>query len=336
MAPTQQAHTYESAGDNAPRADKKSHVSKAVAREMNRLKTQEGQMIKALSKMNFNEKRQYDLTNKQKKRLRRRENAAVYAPDPDKIALKEEKAAQRAQDPERIARMEAHNQKTAENKARLQAKRARNIKESRQHGAGRSLMDKIKVETSDALEHASALQSHGAENEYISRGPAIRIRGQRAAHQVNTELQDLATVHSMPEETGTDAFLDRADSLIHQTLASVNSVLSPADRKNLEEALSLVRTVQLLSSKDHRPLQNSTSYTGQFDRVLRGPNPDEYLTHDRRSASAGVPIKQENTSDGDAFAQQRDSRSDGHLRGGFSDGFNLSQSGIPERDAMVE
>ena len=68
----------------------------------------------------------------------------MYAPDPDKIAQKEEKAAQRAQDPERIARLEAHNQKTAENKARLQAKRARNLKENRQHGAGRLLMDKIK------------------------------------------------------------------------------------------------------------------------------------------------------------------------------------------------
>jgi len=50
MAPTQQAHSYESAGDNAPRADEKSHMSKAVAREMNRLKTQEGQMIKVSSR----------------------------------------------------------------------------------------------------------------------------------------------------------------------------------------------------------------------------------------------------------------------------------------------
>jgi hypothetical protein len=203
--------------------------------------------------MNFDEsRRQHDLTHKQKKRLRQRENAALQTLDPAKVARREEKAAQRAQDPERIARLEAHNQKTAENKARVQAKRARNIKESRQHGAGRLLMRKIKIETSDALEHASAVQSHasavqshGADNDYVPIGPAIRTRGQRAAQEVNTKLQALATVHSMPDETGTDAFLDRADSLIHQTLAS-NSALSPTDRKNLEEALSLVRTVQFL------------------------------------------------------------------------------------------
>lgn len=260
----------------------------------------------------------------------------MYAPDPDKIAQKEEKAAQRAQDPERIARLEAHNQKTAENKARLQAKRARNLKENRQHGAGRLLMDKIKVETSDALEHASSLQARGADNEYISSGPAIRTRGQRAAHQVNTELQALATVHSMPEETGTDAFLDRADSLIHQALVSSNSTLSPADRKNLEEALSLVRTVQLLSSKDYRPLQTDTSYAGQFDRVLLGPDPGERHAHGRGNASEGVPIKQEHTSEGDFISREHDSGSGGHLRGGSSTSYNLLQTDVTERDAMVE
>lgn len=286
--------------------------------------------------MNFDEKRQHDLTKKQRKRLRRQEDAALYAPDPEKIAQKEEKAAQRAQDPERIARLEAHNQKTAENKARLQAKRARNIKESRQRGTGRLLMDKIKVETSEALEHTSALQPRGADNEYISGGPAIKTRGQCAAHKVNTELQALATVHSMPEETGSDAFLDRADSLIHQTLVSSISTLSPADRKNLEEALSLVRTVQLLSSKDYRPLHANTSYAGQFDRVLRGPDPGESHAYDRGDASEGVPIKQEHTLDGDFVTRGHNSSSDGHLRGGFSTGYNLSQTGATERDAMVE
>lgn len=286
--------------------------------------------------MNFNEKRQHDLSKKQKKRLRRREDTVMYAPDPDKIALKEEKAAQRAQDPERIARLEAHNQKTAENKARLQAKRARNIKESKQHGAGRLLMDKIKVETSEALEHASGLQSRGVDNNYLPSHPAIKTRGQRAAHKVNTELQNLATVHSMPEETGTDAFLDRADSLIHQTLVSSDSTLSLADRKNLEEALSLVRTVQLLSSKDYRPLQNNTSYAGQFDRVLHGPDSEGYNSYDRGTASEGVPIKQERTSDGDSVVRERDSGSNGFLRGGSSTGFNPAQTGFTERDAMVE
>lgn len=286
--------------------------------------------------MNFNEKRQHDLTKKQRKRLRRQEDAALHASDREKIAHKEEKAAQRALDPERIARLEAHNQKTAENKARLQAKRARNIKESRQRGAGRLLMDKIKDETSEALEDTSALQPRGADNEYISSGPAIRTRGQRAAHKVNTELQALATVHSMPEETGSDAFLDRADSLIHQTLVSSNSTLSPADRKNLEEALSLVRTVQLLSSKDYRPLQTSTSYAGQFDRLLRGPKPGESHAYDRRDAGEGAPIKEEHMSDGDFVTREHDSSSDGHIRGGSSTGYNLPQTGATERDAMVE
>lgn len=285
--------------------------------------------------MNFDEsRRQHDLTHKQKKRLRQRENAALQTLDPAKVARREEKAAQRAQDPERIARLEAYSQKTAENKARVQAKRARNIKESRQHGAGRLLMRKIKIETSDALEHASAVQSRGADNDYASIDPAIRTRGQRAAQEVNTKLQALATVHSMPEETGTDAFLDRADSLIHQTLAS-NSALSPTDRKNLEEALSLVRTVQLLSSKDYRPWQNSARDDEQFDRGLGGSDP-EYDTFRPEITSEDVYVKQEHTSEGKYVAQEHGVEFYGHLRGGASPVSDLSQFDVTGRDAMVE
>lgn len=43
--PTQQAYAHDG-GHGAPRANEQSHMSKAVIREMNRLKTQEGQMIK--------------------------------------------------------------------------------------------------------------------------------------------------------------------------------------------------------------------------------------------------------------------------------------------------
>jgi hypothetical protein len=42
---TQQAHTYASAGHGHQRATEQSHMSKIAAREMNRAKTQEGQMI---------------------------------------------------------------------------------------------------------------------------------------------------------------------------------------------------------------------------------------------------------------------------------------------------
>jgi hypothetical protein len=358
MVRPQQAHTYESARHSHQRATEQSHMSKIVAREMNRAKTQEGQMIsvsclpslelftatpfrsywsilwshyllsQALKKMNFNESnREHNLSKKQKQRLRRREDAALHA-DPVKIAQKQEKAAQRAEDPERIARLEAHNQKTAENKARTQAKRVRNIKQSRQHSSGRLLMDVIKTEASEAQDLAPAPQTYGAVNGYSSGGPTVRTRGQRAAHQVNMELQDLATVHSMPEETGTDAFLTRADSLIHQTLSS-NSTLSPTDRQNLEEALSLVRTVQLLSSKDYRPLQTSNADYGQLDRVLRGPD-SEYGDHGRRAASKDVFIKQEHTSDADFVAQEHVRGFHGHLRP------NLSQTGVTGQDAMVE
>jgi hypothetical protein len=360
---TQQAHTYASAGHGHQRATEQSHMSKIAAREMNRAKTQEGQMIsvsfvplllnssqplpfvttgascgvtaycsQALRRMNFNEsKREHNLSKKQKQRLRRREDAALHA-DPVKIAQKQEKAAQRAEDPERIARLEAHNQKTAENKARTQAKRARNVKESRQHSSGRLLMDVIKTETSEALEHAPAPQTYGAGNGYGSSGPTVRTRGQRAAHQVNMKLQDLATVHSMPEETGTDAFLTRADSLIHQTLSS-NSTLSPTERQNLEEALSLVRTVQLLSTKDYRPCQSSTADYGRLDRVLRGPD-SKYGSHGREAASKDVPIKREHTSDADFVAQEHGAGFQGHHRGGSSNGFNLA--GVSGQDAMVE
>ncbi|KAI4747489.1 hypothetical protein E4T50_02237 [Aureobasidium sp. EXF-12298] len=336
MTQTQQAHNQEPGEHSDSQANEQSQTAKIAAREMNRLKTQEGQMISALRKMNFDEsRRQHDLTHKQKKRLRQRKNAALQTLDPAKVARREAKATQRAQDPERIARLEAHNQKTAENKARVQAKRARNIKESRQHGAGRLLMRKIKIETSDALEHASsAVQSHGADNDYVPVSPAIRTRGQRAAQEVNTKLQALATVHSMPEETGTDAFLDRADSLIHQTLAS-NSALSPTDRKNLEEALSLVRTVQLLSSKDYRPWQNSARDDGQFDRVLRGSDP-EYDTFRPEVTSEDVYVKQEHTSEGDYVAQEHGVEFYGHLRGGASPVSDLSQFDVTGRDAMVE
>jgi hypothetical protein len=245
--------------------------------------------------MNFNEsKREHNLSKKQKKRLRRCEDDALHVPDPVKMAQKQEKAAQRAQDPERIARLELHNQRTAENKARTQARRTRNAKESRQHSSGRLLMGDIRTETSEALEHAPALQGHGPDYNYVSSGPSIRTRGQYAAHEVNTKLQALATVHSMPEETGTDAFLTRADSLIHQTLAS-NSTLSPTDRQNLEEALSLVRTVQLLSTKDYRPRQFSTGNDARFDRVIRGPDPEDYNTSHRELAGGDVYIKREHT-----------------------------------------
>ncbi|KAG9693709.1 hypothetical protein KCU95_g5978, partial [Aureobasidium melanogenum] len=191
------------------------------------------------------------------------------------------------------------------------------MEQHKQHSKSSVLMDDI-AEATEALEHAPALQTYGTEHDYVSSGPASRIRGQNAAREVHEKIQSLVAVHSMPEETGTDAFLTRADSLIDQTLASSNSALSPTDRKNLEEALSLVRTVQLLSGKDYRPQRTGTS-DEWLDRVIRG-----------------VPIKQEHASESSLNAQDDGLGFNGRLRGGASTDLVLSQSGETERDTMMD
>ncbi|KAG9526182.1 hypothetical protein KCV07_g719, partial [Aureobasidium melanogenum] len=314
MNQTQQAYTPERGGHD----DQQIKTSKTLAKEKNRLKTQEGQMINALRKMNIEESRRYhDLTRKQKKRARRREKAALQVPDSTKLAAKQEKAARRAADPERIAKLEAHKQKVAESKARTQARRARHMEQHKQHSKSSVLMDDI-AEVAETLEHAPALQTYGTEDYCHSSGPVCRTRGPNAAREVHEKIQSLVAVHSMPEETGTDVFLTRADSLIDQTLASSNSALSPTDRKNLEEALSLVRTVQLLSGKDYRPQRTGTG-DEWLDRVIRG-----------------VPIKQEHASES-SFNTQDDSLGfSGRLRGGASTGRVLSQIGETERDTMMD
>ncbi|KAG9645606.1 hypothetical protein KCU64_g10861, partial [Aureobasidium melanogenum] len=318
MNQTQQACVPKREGHDDQQVNEQIKMSKTLAKEKNRLKTQEGQMINALRKMNIEESRRYhDLTRKQKKRARRREQAALQVPDPTKIAAKQEKAARRAADPERIAKLEAHKQKVAESKARTHARRARHMEQHKQHGKSSVLMDDI-AEATEALEHAPALQTYGTENDYVSSGPASTTRDQTAAREVHEKIQSLVAVHSMPEETGTDAFLTRADSLIDQTLASSNSVLSPTDRKNLEEALSLVRTVQLLSGKDYRPQRTGTG-DEWLDRVIRG-----------------VPIKQEHASESSLNAQDDGLGFNGRLRGGASTGWALLQIGETERDTIMD
>ncbi|KAG9717471.1 hypothetical protein KCU59_g18923, partial [Aureobasidium melanogenum] len=185
------------------------------------------------------------------------------------------------------------------------------------HSKSSVLMDDV-AEATEALEHAPALQTYGTENDYVSSGPACRNRGQNAAREVCEKIQSLVAVHSMPEETGTDAFLTRADSLIDQTLASSNSALSPTDRKNLEEALSLVRTVQLLSGKDYHPQRTGTG-DEWLDRVIRG-----------------VPIKQGNASESSLNAQDDGLGFKGRLRGGANTGRVLSQIGETEQDTMMD
>ncbi|KEQ67242.1 uncharacterized protein M437DRAFT_61669 [Aureobasidium melanogenum CBS 110374] len=311
----QQAYHLRPDGHNEQQVSEQTKTSKTQAQEENRLKTQEGQMIKALKRMNFEEsRRHHDLTQKQKKRARRREKAALQISDPIKIAEKQEKAARRAANPERIAKLEAHKQKVAENKARTQARRVRQMEQHKQHGKSSVLMDDI-AEANEALEHAT---TYVRENDYVSSGPVIRTRGQIAARECHEKIQSLVLMHSMPEETGTDAFLTRADSLIDQTLASSSSALSPTDRKNLEEALSLVRTVQLLSSKDYRPQRISTG-DEWADRAIRG-----------------MPIKQEHTSESSLNAQENGLGFNGRLRGGASPARGLSQSGETERDTMMD
>ncbi|KAH0368418.1 hypothetical protein KCU65_g3975, partial [Aureobasidium melanogenum] len=308
---TQQAYIPERGGHDDQQVNEQTKMSKSLAKEMNRLKTQEGQMMNALKRMNFEESRRYhDLTQKQKKRARRREKAALQqTPDPIKIAEKQEKAARRAADPERIAKLEAHKQKVAENKARTQARRARHMEQHKQHSKGTALMDDI-AEANETTKHAP--------NDYVSSGPVVRTRDQHAARKCHEKIQSLVAVHSMPEKTGTDAFLTRADSLIDQTLASSNSALSPTDRKNLEEALSLVRTVQLLSGKDYRPQQTSTG-DEWLDRVIRG-----------------VPIKQEHASESSLNTQEDGQEFNGRLRGGASPVRGRSQFRETERDTMMD
>ncbi|KAI4722189.1 hypothetical protein E4T48_01571 [Aureobasidium sp. EXF-10727] len=327
LTQTQQALGQERGGRFDQRASEQSRPSKVAAREMNRIKTQEGQMISALRKMNFNEsRRQQELTQKQKKRNKRRENAALNVSDPIKIAAKQEKAARRAADPKRLAKLEAHKQKGVENKVRALARRSRLVEQHRQQNKNSFLMDDI-VASNEAVEHAPAMQTSGMDKDYPPRGPAGTTRDQNAAREVQREVQDFATVHDMPEETGSDAFLVRADSLIDQTLASTISTLSSTDRKNLEEALSLVRTVQLLSAKDHRSWQNTSN--DSLDRVLRGHEPIDRL-YTGELAIEDVNIKQEHESKSSTIAQENSQEYGGHLRGGASGGFRDS------RDAMED
>lgn len=283
--------------------------------------------------MNF-EERQHDLTKKQKKRAIRREKAALQVPDPIKIAAKQEKAAQRATDPERIAKLEAHKQKVAESKARSQARRVRHMEQHKQHSKSSTVMNDI-AEASEAFEHAPAPQTYSTENDHFSSEPASRTRGQKAARDVHEKIQSLVAVHSMPEDTGTDAFLVRADALIDQTLASFSSALSPTDRKNLEEALSLVRTVQLLSSKDYRPQPTGTS-DGWLDRVIRGSDPEQQVVYKRELGIDNVPIKQEDASGSSLDAQEVGLGFSGRLRGGASNDQDVSQIGDTERDTMMD
>ncbi|CAD0106397.1 unnamed protein product [Aureobasidium uvarum] len=337
------------------RASKQSKLSKDAAREANRVKTQEGQMIsvslypsplafftvitiepvpvvdahhsQALKRMNFNESRRLqELTRKQKKRNKRREDAVLNVSDPVKIAARQEKAAQRAADPKRLAKLEAHKEKVAENRARALARRSRLVEQHRQQNKSSILMDDI-VASNEVVDRAPAMQTSGTDNDYSPSDPARRTRGQKAAREVQRKLQDLATVHSMPENTGSDAFLVRADCLIDQTLASSISSLSPTDRKNLEEALSLVRTVQLLSTKDYSPWQNTSTET--LDRVIRGPEPRDQLVYKHELSIEDVPIKQEYASESSFTAQENSQEQYGRLRGGASGGF-----GVFSQDAM--
>lgn len=283
--------------------------------------------------MNF-EERQHDLTKKQKKRAIRREKAALQVPDPIKIAEKQEKAARRAADPERIAKLEAHKRKVAESKARSQARRVRHMEQHKQHSKSSTVMEDI-AEANEALEHAPALQTYRTANDHVSKGPGIRTRGQTAARDAREKIQSLVAVHSMPEETGTDAFLVRADALIDQTLASFSSALSPTDRKNLEEALSLVRTVQLLSSKDYRPQRIGTG-DEWLDRVIRGSDPEHQVIYKREFDSEDVPIKQEDASESSLNAREVGLGLSGRPRGGASDNQHISQVEDTEQDTMMD
>ncbi|KAK6007167.1 hypothetical protein QM012_006175 [Aureobasidium pullulans] len=304
-------------------------LAKTLAREKNQLKTQEGQMISALRKLNFEE-----VAVKQKRRDRRREKAALQIPDPIKIANKKEKAAQRAADPERIAKLEAHKQKVAESKVRTQARRVRQMEQQKQHSKSRIVKDDI-AEANEALKHAPALQSYRTRNDYVSTDPTTRTRGQNAARDVHEKIQSLVAVHSMPEETGADAFLVRADSLIDQILASFSSTLSTTDRKNLEEALSLVRTVQLLSSKDYRPQRPGTG-DEWLDRVICGINPGEQVAFKRELAIEDVPIKQEYESENSLNAQEQGQGFGGRLRGGADNDQDHPHIGDTKRDTMMD
>ncbi|TIA12652.1 hypothetical protein D6C80_06723 [Aureobasidium pullulans] len=287
-------------------------------RAVNRVKTQEGQVISALKRMNFVDgKQRHNLSKKQKIRDRKQGDAAAQVPNPAKMAAKQEKAAKRAADPERIARLEARRQNMAEKKAVQNARRLRLVDEQRQKNKTSRLVDA--ADTNDALQLARSLeQKHATDDKAQVRGPARRTRGQIAAYGLHTELQDLATVHSMPLDTGTGDFLARADSLIQQTLNSVHSTLSPTDRKNLEEALSLVRTTHLLSpSHTYNPM-NLGFADESIDRVIHGPIADDPPIYGYRPIIEGQPIKQEPMAEDTSIKDEENMDSHGRLRGGAS------------------
>ena len=270
--------------------------------------------------MNFVDgKQRHNLSKKQKIRDRKQGDAAVQVPNPAKMAAKQEKAAKRAADPERIARLEARRQNMAEKKAVQNARRLRLVDEQRQKNKTSRLVDA--ADTNDALQLARSLeQKHATDDKAQVRGPARRTRGQIAAYGLHTELQDLATVHSMPLNTGTGDFLARADSLIQQTLNSVHSTLSPTDRKNLEEALSLVRTTHLLSpSHTYNPM-NLGFADESIDRVIHGPIADDPPIYGYRPIIEGQPIKQEPMAEYTSIKDEENKNmaSHGRLRGGAS------------------
>ncbi|KAI5209424.1 hypothetical protein E4T39_00872 [Aureobasidium subglaciale] len=320
---SQQAQTVEQSGHQI---SKQSNMSKKAVKAMNRTKTEEGQMISALRRMNFNETTKKARLSKQQQRDQHKEKAALNPPDPAKIAKRQEKAARRAADPERIARLEAHRQNGAVRKARIKAKRSRNII---QHGnQGKNSSHSV---IAAALVAVPPLDD--MDDKDIPTGPASRTR--IASREVHKKLEDTATVQSTTFEAGSDDFLARADSLIDQVLASMQSALSTADRKSLEEALSLVRTTQLLSAKDYRPAL-CDNQQDRSDQIIRGHMSEDHTIHKREETSDDVPIKQEFASADESIEYNEERAFHGHLRGGARGLSKFSQSIGAEHDDIVE
>jgi hypothetical protein len=183
----------------------------------------------------------HSLSKKQKKRVQQEEDAALYVADPVKIAKRLEKQAQRLAAPERIAKLEAYRQNKADKDSRAVARRGRLAEQQRKNSKACGF-PQIMYELGDLKAASLAEQKRSCD----------------AARELSVEIQDSATVYSMPVGDGTDDFLARASSLISETLCSTQSSLSTTDQMNLKEALSLVRTTQLLStnqsvrSEEHR------------------------------------------------------------------------------------
>ncbi|KAI5274630.1 hypothetical protein E4T47_02423 [Aureobasidium subglaciale] len=307
---------------------KQPNMSKKAVKAMNRTKNEESQMINALRRMNFDESTKKARLSRQQLRDQKKDKAAPAPPDPVKVAKRQEKAARRAADPERVARLEAHRQNGAVRKARIKAKHSRNIV---QHGN----QGKNSSQSAIAEELVAAPQLDDMDDKVISTGPASRTRGQNASREVHKKLEDLAIVHSMTVEAGSDDFLARADSLIDQVLASMQSALSAADRKSLEEALSLVRTTQLLSSKDYRPAPRDNEQD-RPDHFVHGHMSEDHTVYKAEDTTENVPMKLQFADANHSLESNRDGVFHGLLRGGARGSSGFLHSSGAERDDMVE